>query len=244
MYMRSQRTLGLFGSWFALGLCFLAHGQEQAPNRDAQQQFTNDLKKQLRNGRRLAIVIGIDAYAKGPLKCCVKDAKLLAATLRDRCGYDPDSILEMTDEQTNPALRPTLVNLHQQIRQFLSNATSKDTVLVSFSGHGGLRSEQSGFKETRLGFVCPIDFDGTRSNDTSLPIDELRLLLQNSPAAQKLLVLDSCHSGGAGVMTGFTIQENVDQSLQKAQGLITLAACRREEVSSEDREVGHGVCLP
>jgi formylglycine-generating enzyme required for sulfatase activity/uncharacterized caspase-like protein len=239
--MRYQRTISLFVSWFAFGLCFEAKAQEQAPNREAQQQFTNDLQKQLRNGRRLAIVIGIDAYAKDPLKCCVKDAKLLAATLRDRCGYDPDSILEMTDQQPNPALRPTLVNLRYQIRQFLSNATPKDTVLVSFSGHGGLRSERSGFRETRLGFVCPIDFDETRSHDTSLPIDELRVLLQNCPAAQKLLVLDSCHSGGAGVMTGFTIQENVDQSLQKAQGLITFAACRREEVSSEDREVGHGV---
>jgi formylglycine-generating enzyme required for sulfatase activity len=241
MNLRPERVIAIFSAWFALGMSFVAHSQEQRPNRDAQRQFSNDLQKQLRNGRRLAIVIGIDSYAVDPLKCCVKDAKLLAATLRDRCGYDPDGILEMTDQQENPSLRPTLANLRNQIRKFLSNAAPKDTVLVSFSGHGGLRSERNGLKERRIGFVCPLDFDGARGQSTSLPIDELRALLQNCPAAQKLLVLDSCHSGGAGVEAGYTIHENVDQSLQKAQGLITFAACRREEVSSEDREVGHGI---
>ncbi len=214
--------------------------QEQAPAKNVQQKFTQDLEKQLSSGRRLAIVIGIDAYPTMPLKCCVKDAKLLAATLRDRCGYDPDGILEMTDLQEDPNLRPTLANIRHQVRRFLSNATPKDTVLISFSGHGGLRSEGAGEKLKRTGYVCPIDFDGTRDKDSSLPVDDLRQMLQECLAAQKLLVLDSCHSGGAGAVSGFTIAENVGHTFQKAQGLITFAACRRDEVSSEDREAGHG----
>lgn len=228
-------------AWFALGLNLASRAQEQSPNQMAQEKFTSDLQKQLSNGRRLAIVIGIDGYKHDPLKCCVKDAQLLAATLRDRCGFDPDGILELTDHQTNPRLLPTLHNLRTQIQQFLSEATAKDTVLVSFSGHGGLNAERTGSSQKRLGFVCPLDFDGSRSKETSLAIDELRSMLQKCSAAQKLLVLDSCHSGGAGAEPGFTIQDNVDQAFQKAQGLITFSACRREEVSSEDREVGHGV---
>ncbi|AMV33726.1 Serine/threonine-protein kinase pkn1 [Pirellula sp. SH-Sr6A] len=233
LFIRCTVTIALFlSSW--------AQAQEQKPTANAHQAFTKELENQLTRGRRLAIVIGIDAYQTRPLKCCVKDAKLLAATLRDRCGYDPDGILEMTDQQENPALRPTLVNLRREIRQFLSNATSKDTILISFSGHGGLWTEGTILNPKRIGFVCPIDFDGERAKETSLTIDDLRTMLQECLAAQKLLVLDSCHSGGGGITSGFTITENVDQTFQKAQGLITFAACRRDEVSSEDREVGHG----
>jgi len=217
-----------------------ATAQEQAAVKNVQQKFTQALEKQLTGGRRLAIVIGIDAYPTMPLKCCVKDARLLASTLRDRCGYDPDGILEMTDQQEDRNLRPTLSNLRHQIRQFLSNATPKDTVLISFSGHGGLRSEGVGDKLKRIGYVCPIDFDGEREKDSSLPVDDLRQMLQECLAVQKLLILDSCHSGSAGAAAGFTIAENIGHSFQKAQGLITFAACRRDEVSSEDREAGHG----
>ena len=214
--------------------------QEQTSTRNAQQKFSHSLENQLTSGRRLAIVIGIDAYPTMPLKCCVKDARLLASTLRDRCGYDPDGILEMTDQQEDHTLRPTLANLRNQIRQFLSNATPKDTVLISFSGHGGLRSEGAAENPKRIGYVCPLDFDGEREKDSSLPVDDLRKMLQECLAAQKLLILDSCHSGSAGAASGFTIGENVGHSFQKAQGLITFAACRRDEVSSEDREAGHG----
>lgn len=218
-----------------------AAAQEQPVAKNVQQKFTQELEKQLTGGRRLAIVIGIDAYPTMPLKCCVKDARLLAATLRDRCGYDPDGILEMTDRQEDPNLRPTLNNLRHQIRRFLSDATPNDTVLLSFSGHGGLRSEGVGENIKLIGYVCPLDFDGTREKDTSFPVDDLRQMLQECLAAQKLLVLDSCHSGSAiGTASGFTISDNVGHALQKAQGLITFAACRRDEASSEDREAGHG----
>ncbi len=235
-----KSNLILLISVFTCFVNFSATAQEQAANGEAQQKFTQDLEKQLTSGRRLAIVIGIDAYPVDPLKCCVKDATLLASTLRDRCGYDPDSILEMTDRQEDQTLRPTLNNLRHQIRRFLSDATPNDTVLVSYSGHGGLRSEGSGDSLKHIGFICPIDFDGTRAKETSLPVDDLRQMLQECLAAQKLLILDSCHSGSAGTVAGFTIAENVGHALQKAQGLITFAACRRDEVSSEDREAGHG----
>lgn len=225
-------------AWLSLALPVLA--QEQKPTQEAQKRFSAELQEQLRNGRRLAIVIGIDDYPTMPLKCCVRDAKLLASTLRDRCGYDPDYILEMTDKQKDPSLKPTLVNLRHQIRQFLSKATPKDTILISYSGHGGLRSEGSGRDAKQVGFVCPLDFDGGRAKDSSLGVDEIRQMLQECLAAQKLLILDSCHSGSAGAANGYTVTESVDNSFNKAQGLITFAACRRDEASSEDREVGHG----
>ena len=238
--MTRYKTVILLAGLMTLFVSSSAAAQEQPVAKNVQQKFTQELEKQLTGGRRLAIVIGIDAYPTMPLKCCVKDARLLASTLRDRCGYDPDGILEMTDQQEDPALRPTLANLKHQIRRFLSDATPKDTVLVSFSGHGGLRSEGVGENIKLIGYVCPLDFDGTREKDSSLQVDDLRKMLQECLAVQKLLVLDSCHSGSAGAASGFTIADNVGHALQKAQGLITFAACRRDEVSSEDREAGHG----
>lgn len=238
--MKLEKLIILIVGVFTITVNSSTTAQEQTANRNAQEKFSHDLEKQLSNGRRLAIVIGIDAYPTMPLKCCVKDARLLASTLRDRCGYDPEGILEMTDQQEDPNLRPTLANLRHQIRQFLSNATPKDTVLLSFSGHGGLRSEGVEESLKHVGYVCPLDFDGAREKDSCLPVDDVRKMLQECLAGQKLLVLDSCHSGSAGATSGFTIAENVGHSFQKAQGLITFAACRRDEVSSEDREAGHG----
>lgn len=239
--MISSRRAGTFAALLMSLMAVTGAAQQEEPEQDRHSKFNVELRKQLETGRRLAVVIGIDGYPTMPLKCCVRDAELLAATLRDRCGYDPDGILVMTDRQTDPALQPTSANLRTQISQFLNTATPNDTILVSYSGHGGLRLTGTGAAQRKTGYICPLDFDGSRAEQTSLEIDDLRTMLQECRAAQKLLILDSCHSGGAGAASGFSISETVGRSFQNAQGLITFSACRMAEISSEDREVGQGV---
>ena len=61
--MNLKRNLILLISIFTLFVNSSTTAQEQTATGDAQQKFTRDLEKQLTSGRRLAIVIGIDAYS-------------------------------------------------------------------------------------------------------------------------------------------------------------------------------------
>ena len=75
-------------------------------------------------------------------------------------------------------------------------------------------------------------------------------------ASRKLLILDSCHSGGIRHIRG-DANNNQPQAIQgavreaqpqelggsftEAEGLLILAACRKNELSREDPAKGHGL---
>lgn len=199
-------------------------------------EWDRNLQKQLDGGRRLAVLIGVDAYPDMPLHCCVADVELLSATLRDRCGFDPDLILMLTDTQKDKNRQPTRSNLEREVIRFLANAQQNDTVLFFFSGHGLLMNNE--------GYLCPVDFDGAKAADTGWRINDVRKMLHSCPAAQKLLVLDSCHSGGTSTEGSIGLSGGQATSIFKqAQGLITFSSCRADEQSVEDRESGHGLFL-
>ena len=76
---------------------------------------------------------------------------------------------------------------------------------------------------------------------TGLRTDELRDMLRQCKATQKLMVLDCCHSGGErGIEVGSSSQE-LGASFQAAQELITLASCQKQETSREWEAKGHGL---
>jgi uncharacterized caspase-like protein len=182
-------------------------------------------------GKKWAIVIGVNDYldpAIPKLKYCVADAKLVAQRLVSRCGYEADRVLVITDDQTRAHLRPLRINLDKQIRGWLSKAEKGDTVVVFFSGHGELDAKGQGF-------LVPQDCDPETLETTSYPVRQLRDQLHQCAATQKLLVLDCCHSGGekdTGPAVGPSSQE-LGQAFQAAEGLITLASCRKKEKSQE-----------
>lgn len=196
--------------------------------------WDRSLRKQMEAGSGWAISIGVDGYATLPLKCCVADAKLIAATLEQRCGFPSDQILLLTDEEEDPNHRPTKTNLKSNISEMLKRVQPNDTVVVSFAGHGIL------LKGT--GYLCPLDFDGADAASSGWQIDELRVLLQNCRAARKLLILDSCHSGGSSGTAAFGASgQEVGTAFKLAQGQITFSSCRADEQALESREDKHGL---
>ncbi len=102
------------------------------------QAWNDQLTQQLDQGERWAIVVGVDKYTQFPLNCCVADARLLADTLVKQCGLARDHVLVITDDQDNLLLRPNKINLQALIPALLRRVSAKDTILITFSGHGML----------------------------------------------------------------------------------------------------------
>lgn len=132
---------------------------------------------------RKALIVGIDYYDQiGSLNGCVNDA------------YKVNSVLERHSDGTLNFPRPKMLISTGQATQ-VEKAELKDAVrelfrdeaeiaLFYFSGHGYL--EDTG------GFLCTSD---SRSGDDGLSLAEVMTLANNSPATNKIIILDSCHSG-------------------------------------------------
>ncbi|MDR3636249.1 MAG: caspase family protein [Isosphaeraceae bacterium] len=188
--------------------------------------------------RRWAVVIGVEKYsdpAISRLRFCAADAKLVAETLVKSCGYDARDVLVMTDDQKDAALRPVRTTLADQIPKWLAKAEPGDTVLIYFSGHGFL-------DDRGQGYLAPQDCRRDNLGLSALRTDELRNQLAQCKATQKMLVLDCCHAGGArGEADGAPSGQEVGSAFREAQGLVTMASCRKAEQSHEWDERGHGL---
>jgi uncharacterized caspase-like protein len=198
------------------------------------------LTEQFSAGRKWAVLIGVDEYLDPEfpkLRYCVNDAKLMAAQLSERCGYDPERILLMTDDQEKLYQRPLLINLEEQVRGWLSKCESEDTVLVFFAGHGML--------DHGNGYLVPQDCRKKNAALTAWATDELRKLLHSCAATQKILILDCCHSGGNERSADDTAvgpsSQKLGESFARAKGLITLASCQTDETSKEWDAKHHGL---
>ncbi len=208
----------------------------EAPAVDPRQRaWDQQLAKQLDSGARWAVLIGVNKYQRlTPLRFCVSDTRGLAEALTNYCGVPKSNVLLLTDDQENQHLKPLRLNLQGQVSEFLKKASARDTVLISFSGHGFDRDGQS--------FLCPLDFDGDQPGLTGWRADELRTMLQDCRAAQKLLFLDCCHSGAAVSISGFGASPQVvGEAFAKSQGLITFAGCRRDQSALESDKYRRGV---
>ena len=197
--------------------------------------WDRSLQKQLNTGERWAILIGIDDYQHlSKLQCCVADVNLMAAVLREHCGYEDDRIVMVTDKAEDTRFRPTRVNITDRISEVLKKVRPADSVIVLYTGHGSLINES--------GYLCPMDFNGSAAEATAVRIDDLRTMMQSCEAAQKVLFLDCCHSGASnGFAESAKNPKDFGTDFEFAQGQITFSACRANQISLENREVGHGV---
>src|SRR5512135_1778028 len=176
MAMRCRLTLlGLFAALAPAGLV-LIHGQGHAQERKiARERLAAEA---FDSGRKWAVVIGIDEYLDPnivALKYAVADARLVAQQLAERCGYDEQRVLLLTDDQPKTHLRPLAINLRNQARNWLMNAAEGDTVLIFFSGHGFL-------DDRGQGFLAPADCQRDNLGLTALRTDELRDMLRQCKA--------------------------------------------------------------
>lgn len=163
---------------------------------------------------RKALVVGIDHYQEiSNLAGCVNDARAVKEVL-DRhtdgtvnfgaklmVGTGPQDILERHE-------------LKEAIRELF--AGDGEIALLYFAGHG--------YIETTGGYLCAGD---CRTGDDGVPLSDIMTLANRSRARNKIIVLDSCHSGIAGN------RPTISSMAELSDGITILTASTAEQYAIE-----------
>ena len=139
--------------------------------------------------------------------------------------------------------RPCLKRVRCSIEHIVNSASSDDTILFYFSGHGLLETN------TQQVILCLADTDTERLPTTGLPLNDLLQQLNGCAARQQLVWLDACHSGGMtlrGTATSIAdpsiqLVEVLRHQAAESKGFYALLSCDRAQQSWEFPELGHGV---
>lgn len=168
---------------------------------------------------RKALVVGINYYANGAaLHGCVNDAFLVKSALeRHSDGTVNFGVALMvatsaSDQVNRAALRTAIVDLF---------ADDSDVALLYFAGHGHIDSVG--------GYLCTSD---AANGDDGLSLHEIVTFANMSSARNKIIVLDSCHSGIAGANP---IAQN---TAELREGMTILTASTASQYASEENGSG------
>ena len=154
-----------------------------------------------------ALLIGINRYADAPnpqdtpnpLKGCVNDVRVFKEYLEQKSRRDGGE-LYLRVLLNRAATYAAVIN---GFREHLCQATSGDTVVIYYSGHGSrerVSPELKDFLKLDVDYLeTLVCWDSRTANGYDLTDKELAVLIaevsRNHP--QIVAILDSCHSGGA-----------------------------------------------
>jgi hypothetical protein len=172
---------------------------------------------------RKALIVGIDHYMHlTPLSGCVNDAHAVKAILerhadgtvnfatpRILTGAGPSDIVERSE-------------LKEAVRELF--AGDAEIALLYFAGHG--------YVEDTGGFLCAGD---CKTGDDGFSLAELMTLASKSNARNKVIILDSCHSGVAGD------KPTAQGTAEINQGMTILTASTAEQYAMEVPGGGAGI---
>jgi len=169
---------------------------------------------------RIALIVGINYYHHGsPLFGCVDDAHAVKAVLARHDGGSVNFDCRLLTG-TGPTDCVDRSELKDQIEKLFT--TKADTALFYFAGHGHI--------EATGGYLLASD---SRRGDEGVSLSEILTLANQSPAKNKILLFDSCHSGIAGsAPTG-------GQLASLSEGLTILTASTKDQYATEEN--GRGV---
>gem|GEM_PF-7041189 len=190
------------------------------------------------------LIIGISDYeAEGlDLDCARADAEAMYEWLMGT-GVPKDHMRLLVDKEA------TLVNVRQGLDWLMKNAGEDDLVIFYFSGHGyqGMdikpKEETDGWDE----YFVVHDTDRDSIEGTALRDDEFGGFLDEIASKHVLVIFDSCYSGGLPKgQRGLPPRGKPKGPLDffndfDPKGKLVLAASAEDQLSWEDRDLGHGV---
>ncbi len=134
---------------------------------------------------RKALIVGIDYYEHlGALGGCVNDALAVKAVLERHADGTVNFAAPKVLTGSAPDRVVTKSVLKTAVRELFSG--SPEIALLYFAGHGQI--EDTG------GYL----YAGDSPADDGLALSEVMTLVSKSRADNKVIILDSCHSGAAG----------------------------------------------
>ena len=171
---------------------------------------------------RKALVVGIDYYEHvSSLTGCVNDAYGVKSMLdRHSDGSVNFGVRLLAGIGANDIV--TKKELKDAVRELF--ADDAEIALFYFAGHG--------YIDDTGGFLCASDCD---AGDEGLPLNEVMILANKSKAKNKVIVLDSCHSGIAGNRSEGSGLAEVKE------GMTILTASTAEQYAKEVHGGGAGV---
>lgn len=168
---------------------------------------------------RKALVVGIDHYHNiSALNGAVNDAHSVKAML-DRHADGSVNFHVRLMVGSGPASVITRQQLKEAIRELF--AGDGDTSLLYFAGHGYL--------ESTGGYLCASD---CRTGDDGIPFSEVMTLANMARVQNKIIFLDSCHSG---IIGGRPTQPEVSEL---RDGVTVLTASTAEQYATEENGSG------
>ncbi|MBR2126003.1 MAG: caspase family protein [Akkermansia sp.] len=138
------------------------------------------------NSRLFVVTLGVSDYDDDSLdlQFAAKDARDMAAAFSEH-GSGEVKVLTLTDKEV--ANRGVL----DKVKEFLAESTIDDRVVLYLAGHGML--------DDKLEYhYAPAAFDAEKVAATGISMDALVACMQDVPARERLLLLDTCHSGQLG----------------------------------------------
>jgi uncharacterized caspase-like protein len=159
-----------------------AEPQPESTQRGAGARSSNPrgLSRGITDGRRYALVVGIDRYTRiSPLGSATNDARAVAAVLEAEYGFEVVTLFDAA------ATRDSILSALNTARKTLGD---QDKFLLYYAGHGDYRPE------TDTSYWLPVDADAsdnTKWLDARSVTDQLKLM----SARQVLVIADSCFSG-------------------------------------------------
>jgi uncharacterized caspase-like protein len=164
---------------------------------------------------RKALIVGIDYYTDiGNLSGCVNDAR----AVNDMLARNADGSINFAQPKLILGTgRKDIVEragLKEAVRELF--ADDSEVALFYFAGHGYL--------ESTGGYLCAGD---CKTGDDGLPLSEIMTLANASRARNKVILLDSCHSGVVG-------EHPVHPQLTEiSEGVTILTASTKEQYACE-----------
>ena len=131
---------------------------------------------------------------------------------------DADGTVNFATPRVLTATGPTDVVERAQLKDAVRELFMDDVeiALMYFAGHG--------YIEDTGGFLCASD---CKTGDEGLPLSELMTFANRSNAQNKVVILDSCHSGAAGN------QPETERIAQIKEGMTILTASTAEQRAME-----------
>ncbi|HVX64029.1 MAG TPA: caspase family protein, partial [Pirellulales bacterium] len=198
-------------------------------------------EKPLAKSRLYVVAVGISRYADANmnLSFASQDARALAELFQRRGAalYEQVHLVTLIDDQAAKS------GIQQALKQVGAQTRPQDTLLLFLAGHGAMIGQRY--------YFIPQDFrkQAKRLEDDvrqqGLPADELSDYLGAAAALKRILILDTCASGGAlevamKARAGFELRGAIER-LSRTQGIFTIAASAASEQAQEVKELGHGV---
>jgi hypothetical protein len=168
---------------------------------------------------RKALVVGIDNYANvSQLYGCVNDSFSVKSMLdRHADGSVNFGVKHLT--ATGPNDPVNREKLREAIKYLFEG--DGEVALFYFAGHGHI--------EATGGYLCSSDI---KSGNDGVPLVEIMTMANKSRIQNRVIILDSCHSGVAG---GSALQQQVAEI---SDGVTILTASTAEQYATEENGAG------